>query len=620
MAAIGIDLGTAYTSVAVWRNDDTRIEVIKLENKTDSMPSYVAFTPNGRLFGTEAREYFISDPKNTVFGVYRLIGRSYDLFQLNEDMPLWSFSLTNHNGTPMINVIEQGQSVSYTPQQITTMIIGRVKEAAEKHIGGPVTKAVISVPSFFTGVQKAATRDAAIMAGLEVLRITNDCIAAAVGHRLYHQVSNVIVYDLGGTMSNVSLLSRDGVSVYDMVDTKCYKKSGGIHFDSRIAGYLANDFEIQFGKSIVNDACAMRRLTIAAEEAKWPFKDPTVDDSIVSLQNFYEGHDFVTTLSRAVYDDLCMDLYADTFKDLQAILMENKVEKTAVQSILLVGGGGKIIPVKQMLSDFFDRRILISTSAKPDEVMAIGAAIQATLLNGISHLSIEHKMMPDILPMSLGIEASKGVMVKFLTRHQYIPCGARRLVPICLDMEKDKVIKVYEGERAITEHNHLVMSVPFKTTTEYNSVENVTVILKVDFAGKLHVHVKRKCPLTDKEKVEDTSKIPIKRMTAEQMSAMLAIPQSIHEQDLVEKARLESRYKLERYICDVTCAVDRPGRLNATERQSMAEELERAMQWFVICKDCTKEELERRFLELSYRWVEITHKIFDQFWSYKPFQ
>lgn len=613
MAAIGISFGSAYTCAAVWRGLEDKVEMVKLEERAVSMPTIVAFTPEGRLFGVEARDYSILDPKNTIIHIQRILGRPYDDYQLQMDKHLWSFKMINEHNTPVFKVTEKGEEVSYTAEQITAMFLSHIKEKVEKHLTASVTKVVLSVPAWFNCMKRNALRQAAILAGFEVLRISNDCTSAAVAHRLFSQeLTNIIVYDIGGTMTTVSHLAPEG-SIYEMRENIVNHRLGGNEFDNRIVAYFNEYFERQFGVEIFGLPAAHKRLKMAAEEAKWPFSDPTVNETTINVPGLYQGQNFSHTLTREMFDSLCTDLYEDSLLLIDKILTLCRLNKTCINAVLVVGGCGKITTIKRLITEFFDGRLHLYTSANPDEVIAMGNAIQAALLNGVSHPSINHKVMPDMLLASIGVEASKGVMVKVLHRNRHIPCMGRKLIPVLLDMDKEKFIKIYEGERAVTEHNNLIVSIPLYFEAEYNVDKKVMVILKIEYTGDLRVFVR-----TPRDRILEPPIDQSKRMSVEEINRRLAIPPSVIDDDLVRKSILESRYKMERYICDVHSAMSRPGRLNDVERRSMVEELEKAMEWYVLSTDCTKDELERRFLELSYRWVEITHKIFDRFWTYKP--
>ncbi|KAH9641057.1 hypothetical protein HF086_006337 [Spodoptera exigua] len=616
MAAIGIDLGSTYSCVAVWCGQSEMIEVIKIEEKTYSMPAYVAFTPKGRLFGVEARDYSVFDPVNTVFSVQRLLGRRYDDLQVQMDMHLWPFSVTSRDGWPVITVDDMGKRVTYTPQQITAITILHLKELAEKHIKTPVTKVVIGVPPFFSEIQRDAMREAIAIAGLQVLRITNNCTASAIACKLYNaEINNVVIYDLGGSTVNVSLLAING-SVYEMNDNMFTLRLGGKDFDSRILAYFAEDFHNKFNVSILNSPSAKRRLRLASEEAKWAFADPAIQETSINIPSLCEGHDYTHILTRDIFEALCLDLYKDTLKLLDKLLEENDMAKTDVKMILAVGGGSKITAVRQVLSEYFESRLAISTCTNPDETAAVGAAIQAAILNGITHSSIKHSVYPDRLPMSLGIEVSRGIMLKMINRHKIIPCTANKEIPTTEDFTTEQTIKVYEGERLVTEDNHfLVNLVVGDFTPDLRGVDNILVGFDVDYHGILRVFARR-APLGQ---LAEEIVSPETRMNAGQITEMLQNLELVHNVDIVNKDRLDTRYKLESFIFDVKRQImQRPELLNETESQSMSEELDRAIQWFNLSMDCPKEEFERKLDNLTYRWREITVKIFDKPWTYKP--
>jgi len=420
-ASIGIDLGTTYSCVGVWQND--RVEIIANEQGNRTTPSYVAFNDTERLIGDAAKNQVAINSLNTVFDAKRLIGRKMSDSLVQQDMKHWPFKVTaGVEGKPMIGVEFKNESKLFSAEEISAMVLVKMKETAESFLGRKVTNAVITVPAYFNDAQRKATQDAGLISGLNVLRIINEPTAAAIAYGLDQKgesEKNVLIFDLGGGTFDVSLLNIDD-GIFEVKATAGDTHLGGEDFDNRMVDYFVLEFKRKFKKDMSGSTRAMRRLRTACERAKRSLSAST--QAQLEIDSLFEGIDFNSTLTRAKFEELNIDYFKKCIEPVERVLCDAKMAKSDVHEIVLVGGSTRIPKVQEMLSEYFGGKEL-NKSVNPDEAVAYGATVQAALLSGEGKKSekLESLLLLDVTPLSLGIETSGGIMTALIKRNTTVP-------------------------------------------------------------------------------------------------------------------------------------------------------------------------------------------------------
>ncbi|XP_067002789.2 heat shock protein 70 A2 [Anabrus simplex] len=574
--AIGIDLGTTYSCVGVWQHG--KVEIIANDQGNRTTPSYVAFTDAERLIGDAAKNQVAMNPANTVFDAKRLIGRKYDDPKIQDDFKHWPFTVVNEYGKPKIQVEYKYAVRRFAPEEISSMVLTKMKETAEAFLGAKVRDAVITVPAYFNDSQRQATKDAGAIAGLNVLRIINEPTAAALAYGLDKNLKGekkVLIFDLGGGTFDVSILTIDEGSLFEVKCTAGDTHLGGEDFDSRLVNYLADEFRKKHFKELSNNKRALRRLRTAAERAKRTLSSST--EAGIEIDALLDGIDFYTKVTRARFEQMCSDLFSSTIRTVQTALTDANMSKSDIDDVLLVGGSTRIPKIQRLLQDFFCGKTL-NLSINPDEAVAYGAAVQAAILNGDSSSQIQDVLLVDVTPLSLGIETAGGIMNNIVERNSRIPCKQTQLFTTCSDNQTVVTIQVFEGERAMTRNNNLLGTFDLTGIPPApRGKPKIEVTFDLDANGILNVSA------SDGSSGRSRN-IRIRndkgRLTRAEIERMLKDAEKYRIEDERQREQVAARNRLEGYALSVRQVLeDAEGRVPFSKLEDARECCDRTFRW-----------------------------------------